>query len=103
MKTITDYEIICHGIERSDYFQGCGTAFTEFTDVATGIGSSEKEALEDALDQLAQSDWNTESNPDLRTDIGRADYTDVIDEFDDDDDGDEDYDAPSVYVSVRVR
>lgn len=60
MKTPKDYEILSHGIEHSQYFQGCGTAFTEFTDVATGIGDTEAEAFEDALDMLVQQDWDTE-------------------------------------------
>ncbi len=46
-------EIINHGVMYSDYFQGCGLAFTDFTHVATGIGSSEREAFDSALDMLA--------------------------------------------------
>lgn len=54
------WEIIDHGIEHSQYFQGCGTTFTEFSDVATGIGDNPKEAMEDALEMLAQSGWDTD-------------------------------------------
>ncbi len=61
MKIITDHEIIVHGLMNSQYFQGCGVAFTRFDDVATGIGESPAEALEDALEQLAMSDWETVS------------------------------------------
>ena len=60
-KSIVEFEIIDHGVEHSQYFQGCGTAFTPYTDVYTGIGSSAHEALEDALEQAACSDWETES------------------------------------------
>ena len=49
-------EIINHGVMYSDYFQGCGIAFTDYTHAATGIGSSEREAFDDALEQLAQQD-----------------------------------------------
>lgn len=50
---ISDYEIIRHGVEHSDYFQGCGTAFSKFEHVSTGIGDTEKEAFEDALESMA--------------------------------------------------
>lgn len=60
MKRIGQFELIDHGIENSQYFQGCGTAYTKFTDVATGIGDNPAEAIEDALDQLAQADWDVE-------------------------------------------
>ena len=113
MKRIEEYEIINHGVQHSDYFQGCGTKFTEFTDVATGAGNSEREALDDALEDLALADWDTESNADLQADYNRADDTDavqaIIDEYADDigvdEDGypPEDYDTPWVFVSVRVR
>jgi len=113
MKRITEYEIINHGVQHSDYFQGCGTCHTEFTDVATGIGVSEREALDDALEMLAQANWDTESNADLQADFDKADDTDevqaVIDEYADDigvdEDGNppDDYDTPWVHVSVRVR
>ena len=58
MKKVTEYQIVDHGFESPDYFQGCGTAFTNFDDVATGCGDTAKAAFDDALDNLAQSDWN---------------------------------------------
>lgn len=54
MKKISDYQIISHGHMYPDYFQGCGTAFTSYDEVVTGCGFTEKEAFEDALEQLAQ-------------------------------------------------
>jgi hypothetical protein len=60
-KPIVDFEILDHGVEHSQYFQGCGTAFTSYTDVYTGIGFSAHGALEEALEQAACSDWETES------------------------------------------
>ena len=53
---ITDYEIIDHGIEWSDYFQGCGCSLTDYDSVATGIGDTPLVAIEDALEQLATSE-----------------------------------------------
>lgn len=54
MKHITDFEIIRHGVEHSQYFQGCGTSFTDFDHVVTGIGDTEQEALDDAVESMAQ-------------------------------------------------
>lgn len=55
MKVI-EYEIINHGMEHSQYFQGCGVYGTRFTHVWTGIGDSSKEAYNDALDQMFMDD-----------------------------------------------
>jgi hypothetical protein len=60
MKNINEFEIVVHGIEHSDYFQGCGVAFTKFNECYTGIGNNASEALEDALEQAEQSGYNTE-------------------------------------------
>lgn len=46
------YEVIVHGFDHSQYFQGCGVAYTQFTEVATGCGGSPKEAGLDALEQI---------------------------------------------------
>lgn len=48
------YQIINHGKENHQYFQGCGVCFSEFDSVVTGCGSDAVEAYEDALDCLAQ-------------------------------------------------
>jgi hypothetical protein len=56
MKRITSYELIPHGFDHSQYFQGCGVSFTEFEHVQTGAGCSEQEAFEDALTLLYGSD-----------------------------------------------
>ncbi len=57
-KRIGAFEIIDHGVDHSQYFQGCGTSGTSYTDVATGIGHTPREALEDALEQLASAGWD---------------------------------------------
>lgn len=51
---IHDYEVVDHGIEHSQYFQGCGTSFTHYDNVVTGIGDDFAEAFEDCLEQMAQ-------------------------------------------------
>lgn len=53
MKKVIDFEVVDHGIEHSQYFQGCGTSFTSYSQVVTGCGDNPNEALEDALDQIA--------------------------------------------------
>jgi hypothetical protein len=88
MKRIADYQIIDHGAERSDYFQGCGTSFTEYTDGATGIGDSETEAINDALEQLALDEWDVSTI----TETGDSEIT-VPDDAND----------TYHYVSIRVR
>ncbi len=49
---IPKYEIIDHGVDHSQYFQGCGCAFTEFTNCYTGVGNNAKEAYEDAVGMI---------------------------------------------------
>lgn len=49
------FRIINHGWEYSDYFQGCGTSFTDFDHCVTGCGNNAKEAYLDAIDSMAQS------------------------------------------------
>ena len=51
---ITEYELLNHGIEHGDDFKGCGTAYTEYEHVVTGCGDNPAEAIEDALEQMAQ-------------------------------------------------
>lgn len=55
------YEVIDHGIDNCQYFQGCGTAFTDFDICFTGAGSNAREAYHDALDQAAMSGYNVDS------------------------------------------
>jgi len=58
-----EYEILNHGWDHSQYFSGCGVAFTNYTDVVTGIGDNAKEAYEDALEQMAMSGVSIDSMP----------------------------------------
>ncbi len=57
MKSISSFEIIDHGIDHAQYFQGCGVSFTEFEYVVTGYGQNAKEAFSDALDQIVNQDF----------------------------------------------
>lgn len=49
------YEVISHGIDHSQYFQGCGVSYTPFDHVVTGCGPTMWDALDDALEGIAQS------------------------------------------------
>lgn len=120
MKAIAAFEIVDHGIEYSGFFRGCGVSCTDYTDVATGIGDSEKEALSAALDSLAECGWDTDNCKGLTDARANASETDVIaslrrswmprhwdrcgDCVQDSCDGcDYDVDPPYYYISVRVR
>ncbi len=67
MKKILEYEIVDHGVEHEQYFQGCGVVFTKFDDVATGLGNSPREALENALEDLIQCGY--EISEDLENEV----------------------------------
>jgi hypothetical protein len=55
MKTaIGEFELIDHGADNSQYFPGCGVAYTPYSHVATGCGSSAEEAVDDLIDMIAQ-------------------------------------------------
>jgi len=55
---INDFEVVNHGIDHSDYFQGCGVSFSNYSHVVTGCGQNFAEAIEDALDQISQQPEN---------------------------------------------
>jgi hypothetical protein len=49
-----EYEIVDYGIMYPDYFQGIGTAFTDWMWSTYGIGDSFNEALLDAISQVSE-------------------------------------------------
>lgn len=58
MDNIGKFELIDHGIEHSQYFQGCGITYadwdhTGWENVVTGIGDNPAEAINDCLEQMA--------------------------------------------------
>ena len=55
------FEIINYGYVHSQYFQGCGVAFTGFDFAVTGIGDNAKEAYEDAVEQCYMMDIDSNS------------------------------------------
>lgn len=90
-KQIGQYGIIDYGVDHEQYFPGCGTSFTNYTDVATGIGNSAREAADDAAEQLAMNGWDTSA-----LDAAIMAQSDVVDVP-------ENSEEMHHYVSIRVR
>lgn len=78
MPKVNRYEIIDLGIDNSDHFQGFGTTSTDFDAAAHGRGNSEKEALEQAAEDLVQQGW--ELSQELENEINSASEKDIISE-----------------------
>ena len=69
-RIISAYQIVDHGIEHEQYFQGCGVSYTEYEDCYTGMRVTLWEALDDALDIMAtEGKYEYDSNPDLKAEI----------------------------------
>lgn len=102
-KLIYEYEIVDHGVEHEQYFQGCGVSWSQYDEVYTGIGASMHEALDDAAEQAACSGWEISSE--LNNEIETADKTNRSDETKHTDCGDENCFADGVYyyASIRLR
>lgn len=101
-KKIAGHEVIVHGVEHEQYFQGCGTSFTSYTAVATGIGADAREAFDDALESLAQGDWDVD-HAEQWEDVPKAEDAqlpkcDSLAALQEDDES-----GLWVYVSVRVK
>lgn len=60
---VAEYHIESMGLDHPEYFRGVGIVGTDWKDVAVGIGATEAEAYEDALESLAQCDWDVSSLP----------------------------------------
>jgi len=92
-REIEEHEVIVHGVDHAQSFQGCGLAFTQFEEVVTGTGADALEAFEDALEALSHYGW----------DVGPADSWDDKPSADEAILPDDAHDELWVYVSVRVR
>lgn len=74
MKKIKEFEIVDHGCDHSQYFQGCGTAFTRFDMCYTGAGDNAKAAYEDAIEQIYSSgEYDGDSLPKRPRGIRKSD------------------------------
>jgi hypothetical protein len=57
-KKVTEFQLLDHGIDHAQYFQGCGVSFTSFDTCYTGCGDNPAEAFDDALEQLAMDGFD---------------------------------------------
>jgi hypothetical protein len=89
---VREFEVVYHGIDHEQFFPGCGTAHTRFTEAFSGIGDSPRAAAEDALEAAAQCSWDTEHRP-LLDEVASLD--DVETEFTNDE--------QHHYVSILLR
>lgn len=101
MKTIQEYEIVDHGIEHEQYFQGCGVSFTKFETVSTGIGNSLQKALNDAAEGIAQQGY--EISAELEKEIENANNTSNELNHTDCDDDNCYSEGVYYYASIRVK
>lgn len=63
--TIAAFQVIDHGADGAQYFQGCGVSFTRFDHVVTGVGDTGADALDDALEQMASDGYGIPSGAQL--------------------------------------
>lgn len=55
---ISEWKIEDIGLEHSQYFAGRGIAYTDWDDVSVGVGSTQKDALDNALEDLAMQGYD---------------------------------------------
>lgn len=100
-RPIRAYEIVDHGVDHAQYFQGCGVAFTDYELCVTGAGDNAREAYDDACEQLAQMGYDTAKLPTRPRGIRK---TDAVRHADCVEDGEhDDFCELYYYVSIRVR
>ena len=101
MKLIASYEIVNHGVERCDSFQGCGVYGTRYDECYTGIGSSLREALEDAAEAIAMSGHSIPYT--LGVEIAESSNSDSLLDLDIKDGESEAPDDMHHYASIRIK
>lgn len=80
MRVLTDFSVESLGIDSPSYFPGYGVAFSDYEFCTYGIGDTEREALDDCLEMMAQSagfDWSDDVEQRIRADFGDCDDTTV--------------------------
>jgi hypothetical protein len=103
-KRIADFQIINHGVDHAQYFQGCGVAFTSYDDAVTGIGDNAREAYDDALEQLASCGYDVGRLPSRPRGIRQSDTVDAHLRRNGEDPKEQPEDSELwYYVSIRVR
>jgi hypothetical protein len=88
---VSEHEVEVHGEYHPSYFRGAGLG--RWADAATGIGTTDTEAFEDACEALAMHGH-------LVDDLTHESQGLSLSEADDDGEG---FETPWIYVTVRVR
>lgn len=70
MARITEFEIVNHGYEHAQYFQGCGVSFTRFSEIVTGVGDDAVEAYRNAVEQIWNSGVDADALPERPRGMG---------------------------------
>jgi hypothetical protein len=99
------FEVERHGADFADYWQGAGTAQSGYDYIATGTGSTEYEAYQDALELLGQDRIDDVDSLELRIRISGEQFDDETTARDalDIDDQDELDSEPMFRVSIRYN
>ena len=75
VRIVRRVEVESFGVDGAQYFRGAGVE--DFEEVALGVGRSEREAVEDALETLAQSGrWTWKSEDGYPSEPDSEDYSD---------------------------
>ncbi len=76
-----DFTVESLGVDSPSYFPGYGTAFSDYDFSTYGIGDTEEEALEDCLENMAQSagfDWDEDTEKRIRAAFGDCDGSTTV-------------------------
>lgn len=59
MRLVSEIELVDYGVDNAQYFQGHGVSYTEYQHSALGVGDTFADAIENALEQLACDDFDS--------------------------------------------
>lgn len=97
-------QVVDHGIEHEQYFHGCGTSFTGYEHVVTGIGNDAREAIEDCLEQMAMACFNVDNLDEDQIIADENISDDSVSSLQSESSEDhEDYDDHHYYISIRFN
>jgi hypothetical protein len=107
-RKIAEFQVYDLGIEHSQYFQGFGVAFTPYSECCYGIGDNPAEALDDALEQVAQMGFDADKLAERIKQVeGEPRTTPSVAEFAESDRGDDEesaeggYDECHYHIGIR--
>ena len=72
---MSNFEIQYRGVEHEQSWMGAGVALSEFDYCVTGVGESEQDALQDAIEQAAQLDCPQDILDECELEVATADQT----------------------------